>query len=308
VIYEEDSDSCYWCNPVSQILNKPSKLEKKKPSIEVSKNDKLSSASKRTIMEEVKRFYHQILRLKESQIECDVIPVLMPNYRVVPFHNFFDVFKNVSGGMIAGISGQDIELLPSWMSILRRIDPSRSLSSIRFRSKNTDLVFFISEAKRLCRSIKYGLKEDEWITFILSPVRVISMTSAWSNELTNWTTYSKVGERIVNDFDYSFNVPKGFLRQVTRRARSWDFFHFVNPQKDIAIQFFGAHGITPTIKNIDRIHEHNVKGQYVLWESKKSEIETLVNVVVENELTVQIIHEENEKVILAITTLFLSLF
>src|SRR6185312_2368917 len=33
VVYNEDTDTCYWSNPIVQVLNKPSILEKDKPSI-----------------------------------------------------------------------------------------------------------------------------------------------------------------------------------------------------------------------------------------------------------------------------------
>jgi len=31
IIYEENSDTCYWCNPQEQVLKNPSKLEKETP-------------------------------------------------------------------------------------------------------------------------------------------------------------------------------------------------------------------------------------------------------------------------------------
>ena len=33
IIYNQESDLCYWCNPVEEIFKKPSKLDKEKPTI-----------------------------------------------------------------------------------------------------------------------------------------------------------------------------------------------------------------------------------------------------------------------------------
>lgn len=302
VVYDENSDLCYWTVPIKQILENPSKLEKENPSIRVSKDNLLNNNSKESILSEVKAFYHKIMRLDEATISCNVTPVLMPNYRVIPFHNFSD-FIYSNDILKADITGNFIELLPSWMTVLKRLDPSNTLPSIKLSSPKADLDEFLRKLKSKLKTFKYPLKPNEWISFITSPINIISDKSSWINELTYWTTYSKFdNNNIVSDYDYNFNAPSGFLGQVSRRARSWVYCHYVHPEKDISIQFFGGAEITPSILNIDKVHDKNIKGQLILWECKKKELESLATVLAQHELSLKLIDDSKEDCLIAITT------
>lgn len=301
IIYEEDTDSCFWCNPINQILKAPSKLEKNKPSIHVPIENTFNAKSKGTILEEVERFYHKIQRLDESLTECKVIPLIMPNYKIIPFHHYSKfIYENTE--LNPEVSGDYTELLPSWMSVLKRIDPSSVLTSIKLKSRSTDLDNFINSLKHKINSFNYSVKDNEWISFIISPIKIQSNKSSWSNELTYWTTYSKINNSIVNDFEYCFEIPKGFLRQVSRRARSWDYLHHAHPDNDIAIQFFGSYEVTPTIRKIDQIHDNNIKGQLILWQCKKDEIDTIASLIADCQLAVKLIDDKFEDCLIAITT------
>lgn len=308
IIYEEDSDVCYWTVPTKQIIENPSKLEKKNPTIRVSKQNLFNQNSKETILEEVRKFYHKILRLDEATISCDVTPVLMPNYRIIPFHNFSDFIYD-NDNLKSNISGNYIELLPSWMAVLKRLDPSYILPSIKVSSHKANLSEFLEDLRTKLKDFKYQLKQNEWIAFIVSPIKIVSEKSSWVNELTYWTSYSKIDNiNLVSDFDYNFKFPPGFLSQVSRRARSWDYYHQVNPAKDIAVQFFGCCEITPSILNINNVHQRNIEGQMILWECNKDELDKIVEIIQTNDLSLQIINENNESCLIAITTVMFDPF
>ena len=302
IIYEEESGSCFWTFPTKQILDNPSKLEKDNPKIRVSKDNCFNLKSKETILNEVIQFYHKILRLDESRISCKVTPILMPNYRVIPFHHFsgFIYKENL---LKADIAGDFIELLPSWMTVLKKLDPSNVLPSIRFSSSKTDLNVFLNNLKLKLASFQYSTKSNEWVSFVVSPIEIESNKSSWFNELTFWTSFSKIQDgKLVVDTEYNFEVPSGFLGQESRRARSWDYCHYVNPEKDIAIQFFSSIQITPSLQNIDKVHSQNIKGQLILWECKKKEFEDITKTLAKNELSLKLIDDNNESCLIAITT------
>lgn len=302
IVYEEDSDMCYWTIPTKQILDNPAKLEKDNPSIRVSKNNIFNQTSKDQILKEVKDFYYKILRLDESIIECRVTPILMPNYRVIPLFNCYDFIQNKEL-LEANIAGEFVELLPSWMTVLKRLEPSNALTTIKLSSTNPDLDEFLDKLKQKLKTFNYQVKNDEWISFIVSPIKIVSNNTSWINELTSWNSYTKFdNDLIASDYDYNFEVPEGFLRQVSRRARSWDYFHFVQPKKDIAIQFFGCYEVTPSIQNIDKIHDKSIKGQLILWECKKHEIEKISNLLRNLELVVNVIDDSKDICLIAITT------
>ena len=308
IIYEEDSDLCYWTVPTKQIIENPSKLEKKNPTIRVSKENIFNQYSKETILEEVRRFYHKILRLDEATISCDVTPVLMPNYRIIPFHDFSDFIYD-SDTLKSKVSGNYIELLPSWMAVLKRLDPSYILPSIKVSSENANLSEFLEDLRKKLNGFKYQIKENEWIAFIVSPLKIVSEKSSWVNELTYWTSYSKIDNLyLVSDYDYNFKFPLGFLSQVSRRARSWDYYHQVNPAKDIAVQFFGCCEITPSILNINKVHQRNIDGQMILWECNKDDLDKITEIIHTNDLSLQLINEKNETFLIAITTVMFDPF
>ncbi len=308
MVYEEESDLCHWCNPIEQILKNPSKLEKDKPTIRIPKENIFDFNAKNVILEEVKKFYRKIQRLDESTIQCKVLPVLMPGYRIIPLHNLLD-FHNNSFQLSSEIAVDYLELLPSWISVLKRIDPSSILSTIKLNSSNTELDSYLVNLKKKLNSFKYPLKSNEWLSFIVSPTIIQSNNSSWSNEITSWRSYVKLkNKEIINDYEYNFEKPDGFLRQIIRRGRSWPYLHSVHPDKDIALHFLGCYEITPSIKKIEEIHNHNIKGQLVLWKCKKSEIEKLIDLIEPHELSIQLIEDQGYEELIAITTFMFDPF
>lgn len=307
VVYEEESESCFWSNPIDEILQNPSKLEASNPSIHVPIDNRFDNSSREEILEEVKKFYRKIQRLDEATIETKFTPLLMPGYKIIPFHQYSSLY-NDDFNLTPSISGDYIELLPSWMSVLKRVDPISILSSISLRSPNTELDKFLSEVKNIINSFECSLQPEEWLSFIIHPINLKSSNSTWSNELTYWSSYSKINGEIVNDFEFCFEIPEGFLRQVSRRARSWDSLHQVNPEKDIALQFFGSLEITPTMERVDKIHDNNIKGQLVLWTCEKEEIKEIELLLSDLDLALRFVENEENEILIAITTLMFDPF
>ncbi|WP_060826782.1 DUF4365 domain-containing protein [Sulfurospirillum cavolei] len=300
IIYEEETDKCYWTMPVEQIFQSPRKLNAKAPTINISKNNIFDDTTKDNILNTTKNFYSKFLRVDESAIECNVVPVLMPDYKVIPIFDCYDFIHSKSDLQI-DLNYNLIENLPSWMMVLRRIDPSSIHTFLKISSTvKVELEEFIKKLKQKLLLFDYSTKNNKWISFIISPIKISSRKSNWENELTSWLSFSKINNHIVDDFNYTFESPNNFLRQITRRSMSWDSSYFVDPTQDIAIRFLGANKITPAILNINQIHLNNIKGQYLLWECKKEDIETLHNKISTLELQIQILENTNEKCLVAI--------
>lgn len=302
IVYDQDKDLCYWTLPVKEILKTPSRLDKKEPVIHVSKKNIFNHKAKDIILNKVLAFYSKILRLNESIIECKITPVLMPGYRVIPFYHFSE-FLNKQNPLESKTSGDYLELLPSWMTVLRRLEPLDFSSSIRLHSKNTNLKIFLSHLKEQLKSFNYSTKNNEWISFIVSPIKIVSKDSLWINELTYWSCYSKFNnDSFVADYEYNFELPGGFLKPINRRSQSWDYYLSVNPQKDIAIQFLGGLEIISPLKNIVDIHYKNITGNLLLWECTQNEMVEISKHIKNLPLTIQVISEENDNCFIAITT------
>lgn len=302
IIYNEDTDTCYWTVPIEQISQKPEKLNANNPTINISKLNIFDATSKDTILNKVKDFYRKFLRLDESTITCNVIPVLMPDYKIIPTLDCNSLLHD-KNGLQVDFDNNLIELLPSWMTVLKRIDPSPIQTFLKIYSlKKIELEEFIYKLQKKLLQLTYQTKKDEWISFIISPIKISSNKSSWENELTSWLSYSKINNEIMNDFDYSFGIPDNFLRQISRRSMSWDSSYFIEPNKDIAIRFYSTSKITPTILNINQIHYNHIQGQYILWECLKKDIDEIQNKISKFELIIQVVDNKNEKYILIITT------
>ncbi len=299
VIYDEDLDVCYWCNPIKEILENPAKLERVKPTVTITQSNILNELSKDTILFETTAFYNKFLRLDEAKIECNVIPLIMPHYRVIPFHLYHDFRKATSNSF----HSYNVEMLPSWMSVLKQINPVYTISAIKIDSNNTNLEVFINYVKDQLSKFSFEIEPDEWLSFIVSPIKIQSQKSLWFNEVTSWATYAKINDVIVDEYGYNFDGPENFLEQAVRRARSWDNFNFVDPRSDISLQFYSAHSTTPTIQIIDETHIQNIKGQFLLWKCHRQEIEVIQKIIADYELVLRII-ENNDECLVAIADCF----
>ena len=306
IIYEEETDRCYWAMPVEQIFQNPKKLNAKTPTVNISKKNIFDTTTKDSILNETVNFYSKFLRVDESTIECNVVPVLMPDYKAIPTFDYYDFIHSKSNLQI-DLNHNLIEELPSWMLVLKHIEPSRINTCLKISSTSkVDLEKFIKELKKKLLLFDFPLKNNEWISFIISPIKISSHKSNWESELTPWLSFSKINNYIVDDFNYTFESPKNFLRQITRRSMSWDSSYFVDSIKDIAIRFLGTHKITPAILYTNQIHLNQIKGQYLLWECKKEDIETLHNQISPFELRLDIIKDTNNKCLVVIAMAMFS--
>ena len=112
---------------------------------------------------------------------------------------------------------------------------------------------------------------SEWITYVCSPIEfkanseLSAGSSIWNRQLTLWTNYSRFGSVLASDKKYAFSPPAGFLKQIARRASSWESFHQVDPKRDVSIQLFSSVGTTPQQQwDITAMRQH-IEGQFIPW-------------------------------------------
>lgn len=148
IIYDENTDICYWTIPSEQVLQKPEKLNADKPTINISKLNIFNATSKEAIFNITKDFYRRILRLDESTIACNVIPVLMPDYKIIPTLDCYDLIHD-KNGLKVDLDYNLLELLPSWMTVLKRIDPSSIQTFLKIYSlEKIELEEFIHKVQQ----------------------------------------------------------------------------------------------------------------------------------------------------------------
>lgn len=319
VVYNEETEEMFWDMPVQQFMKSPTALNQKNVSIHVEKGKKLTKGSGNEIIKEVQSFYNKLLRLNNAKIECQVIPVIMPKYRAMsPFRSYEVINDNPSDKLRISSHMLDSEMLPSWTTVLQRLEAQPYIPSITVNSEATDLEQYLNLLHKWLKKLKLNVSANEWVSFIITPIKIVSddgISTSWINELTYWTSYSLINGQLVSDYDYAFEMEGSYIKQVARRARSWEYYHRIDRQNDIAIDFFGTLNISPTVKNLNVVHARSVKWQYVIWECKQHEIENIQQIILEasdsfyKSLSIKILAEKNDgTIIIAITNSFFDPF
>jgi hypothetical protein len=319
IVYDEEKEELFWDMPVKQLMKSPAVLSQEKISIHVSKKRVLTRSSSDEIIKEVQAFYNKLLRLDSAKIECQVIPVIMPKYRVMSSFRIYEIISNNPSDKVS-ISPHmlDSEMLPSWTTVLQRLDPQPYIPSLKVNSDATDLAKYLNLLHEWLKNFKSSVSAQEWISFIITPIKIVSddgIASSWVNELTYWTSYSLINEQLVSDYEYAFEMEGDLIFPIARRAQSWEYYHKIDQRNDIAIDFFGTLNVSPAVKNLNVVHARNVKWQYILWECMQHEIESIHQIILgmsdrfDRFLTIEILNEkEDGSTIIAITNSFFNPF
>lgn len=249
VIYIDDTREIYWENATQYLRKNLDKLTKKRISIHVNKNN-LITQSQANIKKNIQEFYAQILRLVSPQFVCKVIPVLMPEYKILEAEKLYK-FESISKvpGLRINTRRLRLDCLPAWTTILSSMNLN-FFHCWTFSIKDMDIESFDNKIIEFLESVgneyKSFLSDGEWLSFICSPIRILDndnnggKTFNLNQEITGWWSYCYINQRIKSDFSYAFNLPKNCLMPLPYNGFSWRFDRFVDPVTDLAIEFLGA--------------------------------------------------------------------
>jgi hypothetical protein len=115
----------------------------------------------------------------------------------------------------------------------------------------------------------------------MSPIRLMSrdkrreQETPLSGQLTHWQCISKIADSVVDDRQYAFVPPKGFLRETRRRHLSWDSYFCVCPELDLAVQLFAR--VAPTPEDYLRAEQfkNHIHSQMLPWRCLSGEEEVV---------------------------------
>jgi hypothetical protein len=280
LVYDEKTEDIYWADATIQIQKAIDRLSQKSLSLHVSTRRSLRG-SRDEIIGLVERFYSHLLNLSSRGLTCDVYPVVMPGYRAVAF---FELMKVPISKTLERIkterTSRDRNWMPAWATVIKSLD-QHFLAGWKFTTLEGDIQDFSRLLKTVLSEVKIPSEEAEWLSFICSPVQfeasdnTQTAKSIWNKELTQWWNYSKIRSGLVDDMDYAFATPSGFLRQIARRATSWETYHHVDPKRDLAVQMFVKVAITPGERWDQTTVRRNIEGQFVPWVCVNNEIRHL---------------------------------
>lgn len=314
VVYDDSCGIAYWVNATNEVRGRLGSLSRKSLRLTVPVENSLGN-SRNAIAAELSNFYAQLFRIQSEELERTVLPLLMPRYRNPS--RWDDIGRTpLVVGPLMQVEPRSLnrDNMPSWTASFRSLD-ARMLHGLEFRASHDKLGGFTEQmAAALEQSFANArLDPTEWLAFVCEPLRYRveaddRNTFALRRDLTGWQSYAYIDGCLVHDHDYAFRAPDRFIRQIGRRARSWDGYFYVDVEDDIAIQLVA--GVCPSpadAANSLTLREHAL-AQFMPWRCRTTDIEALQQLLISLELVFQPIEEvdsnENGWVSGAICTAF----
>jgi hypothetical protein len=282
IVYDQSTNTAFWTNATKQIREKVASFSKKTMTIRIARASSLQGSQK-DIISEVQDFYDSLLRLHAPAIECEIFPVLMPGYRVLPMIQVIKSIKKlVSPKLNLVFTNRAIDSLPAWVNSLHFLD-LLYICGWKLKCERVNLNSFLEKLKELlCRiANSLPLPDADWLSFVCSPVKFSTdreekkKSASLKRRLTDWLSYSRINGKIVEDVKYAFEIPKGFRKQIDQRAGSWDTFHLVNPNQDVSIQLFAGTPCTPGYSALVETSQKHILGQFMPWSCLVKEVDEL---------------------------------
>jgi hypothetical protein len=278
VVYDPGSKISFWTNATMQIRENLSALSQRTMTLRVRNRPSLQE-SRQAIICQIQSFYAGLLRLSSPTLECEVFPLLMPGYRALPYYQVYEL-KLASSQLALMSTPRHIDSFPAWGTSLHSLQ-GPYLLGWRVTSSNEDLKIFLEGLKETLGTVSIPLKYNEWLSFVCSPIEFTLSDeekkhhTLWKRALTDWWSYAYINSNIVADHDYAYMVPNGYVRQIGRRARSWETFHHVDPVRDVSIQLFASASTTPGYRAQVAVHRQHMLGQFLPWTCAECEVTDL---------------------------------
>jgi hypothetical protein len=290
VVYDNATGRIWWGDASEQVRKRMSKLSQKTITLYVSRTNSLAS-SRSKITDTVQQFYSQLMRLSTRALTCQVYPVIMPGYRAIPMDQIIHAKssrKLPKHAHIEFTTGSK-NWLPAWTTSIKTLE-QYFVTGLAVTTTGRDIHDFSRLLRNALLNLPLSIAKSEWVSYVCSPVQfkandeVNTENSIWNKELTPWRNYTRFGSVLVSDDDYAFATPAGFLRQVARRATSWEKFHHVDPLRDVSIQLFALVAATPGERwDIQAMRQH-IEGQFIPWICDSTKVDQLNKLLLPLEL------------------------
>lgn len=298
LVHDDGTGEVHWVDATSQIRARFDALSKHTVALHVPCNS--LAQDRELVIRTVSQFFARLLRLSRPVLQCNVYPVLMPGYRALPFSEVLQAVPSLLDDTVKSeLKSTDRNTLPAWATALRVLQ-GPFLHGWEFSSTTDALAQFLSSLKQVLSGFKpeVPIPPGEWISFVVAPTQFQAQgedqTSVmfWNRELMGWWSYVLIEGIIRADVDHAFATPPGFLDQIARRARSWDGHWSVNPDLDLAIQFFATTPTTPSYRAEQSALRQHALGQFLPWQCLAADVDDLRRLLFAEELMFNVVRGE----------------
>lgn len=281
VVYDETEDRAYWVNATDVVRVRLGGMFRKSLSLVVPVKNCLADG-RDAIAAQLSSFYTRLFRIESEELERTVLPLLMPRYRNPSYWEDVGCTPVVAGPSMT-IEPRTLHRddMPSWTASLRSLD-SRVLHGLEFRAPHTELGTFTERMTIALEQafVNAQLEPSEWLAFVCEPLRYSveggsRNLTLFQRQLTDWQSYAYVGGRLIHDHDYAFRAPDTYIRQIGRRARSWNGYFYVSVESDLALQLVAGVCSSPTDVASSRTLREHARAQFMPWRCMASDIAAL---------------------------------
>jgi hypothetical protein len=237
VIWDLKKNCGYWCAPL-QEYNSSTIPDTDTATIHFSKEMLLENSEKH-IKEYVQEYYNGLLKLRSSTYQCYIYPLWMPKYRVFTFSEIFQFFRE-AGSSKVNHNIPISDYLPAFLASYNNINLDGGLPCIQFIDKADSLDSYITKFKKYLSDVSIKVGDNEWISFIISPIEIIQEDYRVINKMTDWLSFSLIENQLVTDKDYTFDVGYDYTYTDKVRASSNDQNLFIHSSGDFAIEILAT--------------------------------------------------------------------
>lgn len=291
VIWDLSANRGFWCAPLEGIKNQV-----------ISNQDTVTihfdnSNDFQTGIGEMKKYvddyYKKFLKLDSSKYRCYVYPVWMPQYRLFTSFELFNILKKDSE---VDYKCYLADFLPTFLSSYNNLNLGGYLSCFEYIQEANSTDEYISNLKDFLISLLIMVKDNSWVSFIVSPIEIVT-TNAYRvvNEVTDWTAFSKIGNILYADRDYTFSLTDQYFYTEKVRASSGDQNFFIHKSGRFAVEILTKGCNSFAQKTDDYLRHRLFNRSFCVWDVSnctEGEIQQLLEWCESNEYIVSFLDDD----------------
>lgn len=239
IVWECSKNIGYWCFPTEETDIE--RIENNTVTISVKYSHVFDDEGVQRIKKQVESYYlTKIFKTHNSKYKCNIYPIWMPQYRIFTSMEIYDNMPiQESGNMKAIVNLPD--MLPAFLASYHHCELGGYITGIEYIVDAQPLEQFWDGIYETIMQVKSGLSQNEWIAFIISPVEIISeLDERRISNVTEWTSVSLVENRIITDFNFTFDLSDNYVYSEKVRALSDNQEFYVHNSGDFAVEIFSA--------------------------------------------------------------------
>ncbi len=262
VIWDLKEECGYWCAPLKEYPEIP---EQEKITIHFNKNNNFIKSEKQ-IKEYIQEYYNKLLKIANAQYSCTIYPIWMPKYRIFTSMELYDFFKINFPNEKIKVELHCVDHLPSFITSYNNLELS-GLPCIVYTDKSHSITEYILELKQYLFNNSFSLIDGSWISFIISPIEIISQKEyRVISQMTDWSCFSLVEGQLVSDIDYTFNIGDDYIYTKEVRATSDSQNLFININGNYAVEVFATGYALTSRRSYNEIHNKLFRQSFCIWD------------------------------------------